>query len=105
MIESKVYDYLCEYHRGKKNLIKNKVLRELFGINSDKTMRKVIQNIRESKEFPEIVGSVSGVRGGFYICRTDEERQETINNIKHRANQMLRMTHVLEWKEKLNEKR
>ena len=24
--------------------------------------------------------------------------KETVNNIKHRANQMLRMTHVLEYK-------
>lgn len=101
MLESRVYEYLCEYHRGKDRLIKNKVLRELFGITSDKSMRKVIQDIRESKEFPEIVGSVSGRTGGFYICVTNEEKQETINNIKHRANQMLRMCHVLEWKERL----
>lgn len=65
-------------------------------------MRKIIQNIREDKSFKRMVGSVSGVKGGFYICTTDEEMEETIDNIKHRANQMLRMCHVLEWKKELD---
>ena len=82
-------------------MIKNKDLRNLFGINSDKAMRKVIQNIREDREYTKMTGSVSGRSGGFYICITDDEKEETINNIKHRANQMLRMTHILEWKKEL----
>ena len=98
MIEKLVYEYLCAHHRGKENLIKNQNLRKMFLITSDKSMRQVIQNIRENVEFKEIVGSISGNHGGFYICETEEEMQETINNIKHRANQMLRMTHVLEYK-------
>jgi hypothetical protein len=61
-------------------------------------MRKVIQNIRENKEYFLVVGSISGRTGGFFICQTEEEINETINNIKHRANQMHRMCHVLEWK-------
>lgn len=97
-IEGRVYVYLCRKHCGKENLIKNQDLRNLFEIGSDKSMRKVIQNIRESKEFPLMIGSVSGKSGGFYICVTEEEKQETIDNIKHRANQMLRCCHVLEWK-------
>lgn len=101
MKEELVYNYLCTHHVGKDNLIKNKDLKNLFGINSDKAMRKVIQNIRESKDFTKMVGSISGVKGGFYICITEEEKEETINNIKHRANQMLRMTHILEWKKEL----
>ena len=98
MIEQEVYDYLCLNHQGKENLIKNRELRQKFNISSDKSMRKVIQNLRESENFPLMVGSISGKSGGFYICVTNEEKQETINNIKHRANQMLRMTKVLEWK-------
>lgn len=98
MIEELVYAYLCLHNRGKDNLIKNQDLRSMFEIKSDKSMRQVIQNIREDKKFTKIVGSISGTSGGFYICETEEEMQETINNIKHRANQMLRMTHVLEYK-------
>lgn len=98
MIEKLVYEYLCSNHKGKENLIKNKDLREKFKISGDKTMRKVIQNIREDKQYPRMVGSVSGKTGGFYVCVTDLEKEETINNIKHRANQMLKMTHILEWK-------
>ena len=98
MIEELVYAYLCLHNRGKDNLIKNQDLRDMFLIRSDKSMRKVIQNIRENPKFEEIVGSVSGIHGGFYICQTKEEMEETVNNIKHRANQMLRMTHILESK-------
>ena len=104
-MEKEVYDYLCKYHLGKEHLIKNQDLRKLFTIGSDKSMRKVIQNIREDKDYPLMVGSISGKSGGFYVCITEEEKEETINNIKHRANQMLRMTHVLEWKRNLEGQR
>lgn len=97
-MEEKVYCYLIENHIGKENLIKNKDLRKLFNINSDKSMRKIIQNIREDKTFYLIVGSISGKTGGFYICETETEMNETIDNIKHRANQMHRMCHILEYK-------
>lgn len=97
-MEERIYNYLITYHIGKDNLIKNKELRKLFNINSDKSLRKIIQNIREDKRFYLIVGSVSGRTGGFYICHTEEEIEDTIDNIKHRANQMLRMCHVLDWK-------
>jgi len=97
-VEEKVYNYLITNHIGKDNLIKNKDLRKIFDIHSDKSLRKIIQNIREDKNFYLIVGSISGRTGGFYICHTEEEIEETINNIRHRANQMLRMCHVLDWK-------
>lgn len=100
-MEKEVYDYLIANHIGKDNLIKNKKLRMLFNVGSDKALRKIIQNIRESKDYPEVIGSVSGKSGGFYICDNEEEIQETIDNIKHRANQMLRMCHILEWKKGL----
>lgn len=97
-MEEKVYSYLIENHIGKQNLIKNKELRKIFDIKSDKSMRKVIQNIREDTRFYLIVGSASGKTGGFFICQTTEEIDETIDNIRHRANEMLRMCHILEWK-------
>ena len=97
-MEERIYDYLITNHIGKDNLIKNSDLRRIFDINSDKSLRKIIQNIRENKDFYLIVGSVSGRTGGFYICHTEQEIIETINSIKHRANQMLRMCHVLDWK-------
>ncbi len=97
-MEEQVYSYLITKHIGKHNLIKNSDLRKMFNIRSDKSMRKVIQNIREDKRYYLIVGSISGTKGGFYICQTEEEMDETINNIKHRAGQMYKMCHVLEWK-------
>lgn len=94
--EQMVYMYLCQNHRGKDSLIKNKELRKLFNINSDKTMRKVIQNIRENENYKEMIGSVSGRLGGFFTCITETEKRETINNIKHRAKEMLKMCEILE---------
>ena len=98
IIEDLVYIYLTKNHRGKDNLIKNKELRRLFNIKDDKTMRDIIQNIRENGEYIEIIGSVSGKSGGYYTCIDELEVQKTINNIKHRAKQMLRMCKVLEKK-------
>ncbi len=97
-MEEKIYKYLIMNHIGKENLIKNKDLRKLFNIKSDKTLRKKIQNIREDKRYYLIVGSVSGRTGGFYICHTEEEIIDTIDHIRHSANQMLRRCHVLDWK-------
>ena len=97
-MEDKIYRYLIEHHIGKDNLIKNQDLRKLFDIKSDKSLRKIIQNIRESKEYYLIIGSVSGKTGGYYICQTEDEIADTIDNIRHRANEMLRMCHVLDWK-------
>ena len=102
-VEDMVYRYLCQNHRGKDMLIKNKNLRKLFNIGSDKSMRKIIQNIREDEKYREVIGSVSGQSGGFYMCTTNEEKEETINNIRHRAKQMLKMCDVLEIKRKLEE--
>lgn len=98
MLEEQIYTYLLNYHLGREKLIKNKDLRAKFHVNSDKSLRKIIQNIRENKQFSQIIGSVSGKNGGFYICKSEEEVQETINNIKHRANQMLKMCYILDWK-------
>ena len=41
---------------------------------------------------------MSGKTGGYYICQTEEEMDDTIENIRHRANQMHRTCHILEWK-------
>ena len=98
MLEEQIYTYLLNYHLGREKLIKNKDLRAKFHVNSDKSLRKIIQTIRENKQFSQIIGSVSGKNGGFYICKSEEEVQETINNIKHRANQMLKMCYILDWK-------
>ena len=96
-----VYNYLCNNHVGKANLIKNKNLRKIFGINSDKSMRKVIQNIRESEEYGRLVGSVSGINGGFFICETLTEVLETIANTQRRANQMYKLVGIMKWKAKI----
>ncbi len=99
-MEEQVYNYLIMNHIGKDNLIKNVDLRKRFNIGSDKSMRKIIQNIREDDDYCLIVGSISGKSGGFYICHTEEEIDDTISNINNRAIQMLYMCKKLREKKK-----
>lgn len=98
IIENIIYTYLTKNHRGKDNLIKNKELRRLFNVKDDKSMREIIQNIRENEEYTEIIGSISGKNGGYYTCIDELEVEATINNIKHRAKEMLKMCNVLQKK-------
>ena len=84
-MEEQVYSYLISNHIGKKNLIKNVELRKMFNINSDKSMRKVIQNIRENKDYYLVVWSISGKTGGFYICQTEEEIDEFLSIMENIA--------------------
>ena len=56
MLEKQIYEYLLNYHLGKNRLIKDKDLRVKFHIGSDKSLRKIIQNIREDKQFSKIIG-------------------------------------------------
>lgn len=100
-MEKEIYEYLCNHHFGKDKLIKNRELRDIFNISGDKKMRKIIQNIREDKKYPLLIGSLSGSCGGYFICATDEEKIETINNTRRRANQMLKACHIMEWKAKM----
>ena len=100
-MERAIYNYMVDYHVGKNRMIKNKELRKKFGIKDDRTLREKMQNIRESEDYPLVIGSKSGKNGGFYICSTEAEIQETIDNIKHRAKQMLKMCDTLKWKRKI----
>lgn len=102
MIEELVYAYLCTHHRGKDNLIKNKELRKLFDVNDDKSMRKVIQNIRQRDEFEESIGSISGKNGGFYICITDSEEKQTEENLTRRADEIYKTVDIMKrkWEKK-----
>lgn len=97
-MEEEIYTYLIMNNVGKENMIKNVELRKIFQISSDRSIRKLIQNIRESEKYYLVVGSESGNTGGFFICKSKEEIEETIDNIRHRANRMHRMCHILEWK-------
>ena len=102
-MESEIYTYLIEHNIGKDNMIKNKELRKIFNIGNDRSLRKIIQNIREDKDYYLVIGSKSGSDGGFYVCTTMDEVEETIENIRKRASQMYRTCHILEWKRAMNE--
>lgn len=96
--ELEIYKYLLKYHKGKENKVKAKDLMKIFNILDHKTFRKLIQNINRDKQFKKLIGAISSRDGGYYICETKEETLDAINNRKHRANQMLRECHIMDWK-------
>jgi imidazole glycerol phosphate synthase subunit HisF len=102
-----VYNYLLENCKGKENTQKGWQIRIATGFNrGDKMFRSTIQEINADGHYEYLVGAVSGSgeNAGYFIATTEEEENEIINNIKHRANQMLRNTHVMKWKCKLRRK-
>lgn len=101
-IEREIYNYLLLNHQGKDNLVKNQTLRAKFNISSDKKMRELIANMRKDETYMS-VGSVSGSNGGFYICTNEEEKDDSIKNMKRRANQMELTAKIMEWKKGLEE--
>lgn len=85
-IEERVYNFIITNHVGKENMIKNSALRRYFPqVKSDKSMRKVIQNIRCDPRFPIFIGSLSGNMGGYYACTSHKEMNDTIDNLMKRA--------------------
>lgn len=98
--EKEIYEYLLENHKGKENKAKAKDLMKLFNISDHRNFRKIIQDINRDKQFKKLIGAVSSRNGGYYICETQEETLDAINNRKHRANQMLRECHIMNWKYK-----
>ena len=99
-----IYNYISTNCRGKENAQKGFKIRSSIGFKlGDKSFRKEIQKINASEVFPELIGAISGKgeNAGYFIPITDEEKQEVINNKRHRANQILRDCHIMEWKANL----
>lgn len=96
-----IYEYIVTNCRGKENTQKGFQIRNAVGFkNGDKSFRKIIQDINADKDYPELIGAISGKgdNAGYFIPITFEEKQEVINNKRHRANQILRDCHIMEWK-------
>lgn len=99
-----IYEYISTNCRGKENATKGLKIRSAIGYRlGDKSFRKEIQEINASKDFPELIGAISGKgdNAGYFIPLTKEEKEEVINNKRHRANQILRDCHIMEWKANL----
>jgi hypothetical protein len=99
-----IYNYISINCRGKENATKGSKIRSAVGYRlGDKSFRKVIQDINASKDFPELIGAISGKgeNAGYFIPLTKEEKQEVIDNKRHRANRILYDCHIMEWKANL----
>ena len=99
-----IYNYISTYCRGKENAQKGVKIRSNIGFRTgDRSFRKEIQKINSSKDFPELIGAVSGNgdNAGYFVPITDEEKVEVISNKRRRANQILKDCHIMEWKANL----
>ena len=95
--EEDIYNYLLFNAVGYENRVKADVLMAITNIRDHKTFRNLIEKLRLDKE-KAIIGSKAGSNGGYFICETEEEKEITINNFKHRAGQMYKIAHILEGK-------
>lgn len=103
-MEEKIYRYITTNCRGKENAQKGAYIRYAIGFTSgDRAFRKEIQNINANKDYPELIGAVSGKGGhaGYFTPLDDEEKEEVIANKRKRANQILKDCYIMDWKAKL----
>lgn len=99
--EEEVYAYLLNNCWGKQNTQKGYFIRANLGLEiSDRTFRKIIQNINSSKDYMHLIGAVSGKgqNAGYFVATNKQERREVINNITHRAEEMLKNADVMRLK-------
>ncbi len=96
--EEQIYDYLCKYCVGKDNRVKNYELRKKFNVLGDKSLRKFIENIRLNSDMKEIVASIAGRDGGYWIANSKEDCEETINHLENRARMMVELSEVIQGK-------
>lgn len=81
----RIYDYLKENHVGKENAISGADLSAKFDI-SQRKLREVINEIRNSQELEKIVASSNT---GYFIC-TQEEFRRANNRLLSTARNLLR---------------
>lgn len=85
-----IYDYLLNNCVGYDNRVKGWQLMNLFNIKDHKTLRGYIQELRNDETIDELIGSVAGKDGGFFIIRNYEEYKDTISHLYLRAMEMLK---------------
>lgn len=93
-----IYDYLLNNCVGYENRIKGYQLMKLFKINDHKTFRSYIQEIRQSPDFPKLIGSEAGSNGGYFVISNYDEYKTTIDHHYLRAMEMLKTKHIMEQK-------
>lgn len=91
----RVYDEL-KLHVGMKNRIGAKELAKKFGI-SQRALRDIIHEIRESHELEKAIGSY----GGYFVC-TEEDCEKAINRLYRQAFSTLKVARALEKKVAMN---
>ena len=99
-----IYDYLVNNCVGYDNRVKGWQLMKLFNIKDHKTLRGYIQDLRNDEDIEELIGSVAGHGGGFYIIRNYAEYKDTIDHLYLRAMEMLKTREVIMNKKNRQEK-
>lgn len=92
-----LYYFLKNHHVGKKNAISAKSLSWILSI-SERDLREIIHEIRESKELELCIGSCNK---GYYIC-TEEDYENAIKRLYRQAFSTLKVARALEKKVGMN---
>lgn len=98
----KIYDYMKKNCVGYENRVKSNILMQIFNINDNRTLRKYIEDIRNSEILQKIVCSEAGQGGGYWLATSDEEVYITLEHLYKRSMQMLKTYSCIKKKYNLN---
>ena len=98
----KIYDYLKKNAVGYKNRVKSDIIMKEFEIADNKTLRKYIQEIRESEILTKIVCSEAGNKGGYWLATNNEDIEKTLTHLYRRSMEMLKNYSIIKKKARLN---
>lgn len=101
-VEYRIYEYLKKNAVGYEKRVKSSVLMKKFNINDNKTLRRYIENIRQSEKLQKIICSEAGKNSGYWIPTNNEEVSKTLEHLYKRSIEMLKTYSILKNKAKLN---
>ena len=82
---STIYQYLCQFHRGKAYAIKARVLADRHGIG----LRDVNEEIRLLRKAGVLIGSLKEKPFGYYLPSNEAEAREYLSTFRNELFDML----------------
>lgn len=98
----RIYYFLKNNAIGYEKRVKSTILMQEFNIEDNKTLRKHIEEIRDSMDYELIICSESGSKGGYWIATSEEEIYDTLKHLYKRSMKMLYTYSKIRKKARLN---
>lgn len=99
-MEDKVIKYLLENCKGYNKRKKSIEIMKYLNINDNKSLRRIIEKIRQDNKNKIFICSEAGHKGGYWIAKDYREIDQTIEHLEKRAYEMLKTAKILRKKVK-----